>query len=331
MADMKQKLFNSLSRAKQFTGEKLGKAEKTAYDSQFESQLNQIDVVKSQTEKILKHATSWLEPNPNRRLEANFRQRLKRPSAQKMTEIEALGHSLHEASESLNNDSTYAKALSDVGTVQIELGERWHHLTAVVMERFHTPMKTFVSKDIKEILAEKRALNKARLDLDAAKARAKKAEATPDRLQAAQDDLSEKQASFDRQYETVKMLLENAERANNEHIHRLAALVDAQHGYFAAAAEATAKLSRDIRAMAGLEPPSYSSTNPVANQATAAQVTASDLSTAKVLCNFETDNGLSLVADDVVIVVEANAEEDTHIIEKAGKTAKVPSEVLELE
>ncbi len=46
-ADLKGKLMTSLNRAKQYTGEKLGRADKTEYDANFEALLNRIDQTKS--------------------------------------------------------------------------------------------------------------------------------------------------------------------------------------------------------------------------------------------------------------------------------------------
>lgn len=56
-------LFN---RAKQFTGEKLGGAEKTTYDVNLEALLKRSDSTKHLTEKIVTNTTSVLQPNPSK-------------------------------------------------------------------------------------------------------------------------------------------------------------------------------------------------------------------------------------------------------------------------
>jgi len=55
-------LFN---RAKQFTGEKLGGAEKTTYDVNLEALLRRSDATKQLTENIVSNTTSVLHPNPS--------------------------------------------------------------------------------------------------------------------------------------------------------------------------------------------------------------------------------------------------------------------------
>ncbi|EDQ83997.1 uncharacterized protein MONBRDRAFT_30686, partial [Monosiga brevicollis MX1] len=131
------------------TTEKLGRSDKTTFEADLEQLMQQIDVMKSQTEKMIKATNTWLEPNPNRRLEASLAKRFSRGSTQRATELEALGLTCLEAAEAFGAHSHYAQALAAMGRVDTELGERWHHLTAVVNERFQTPMRTFISSDIK--------------------------------------------------------------------------------------------------------------------------------------------------------------------------------------
>jgi len=56
-------LFN---RAKQFTGEKLGGAERTTYDLNLETLLKRSDATKNLTENIVSSTTSVLHPNPSK-------------------------------------------------------------------------------------------------------------------------------------------------------------------------------------------------------------------------------------------------------------------------
>jgi hypothetical protein len=56
-------LFN---RAKQFTGEKLGQAERTQLDPHLENLVRRSDSTKALTERIISHTTSILQPNPSK-------------------------------------------------------------------------------------------------------------------------------------------------------------------------------------------------------------------------------------------------------------------------
>ena len=53
-----------LSRAKQFTEERLGKAERTENDPAFETLGKKTDKVKGYTEKLVKNTEAVLVPNP---------------------------------------------------------------------------------------------------------------------------------------------------------------------------------------------------------------------------------------------------------------------------
>ena len=59
-------MFN---RAKQFTEERLGKAERTENDAAFESLSKRTDKIKGYTEKLVKNSEAVLVPNPAARLE----------------------------------------------------------------------------------------------------------------------------------------------------------------------------------------------------------------------------------------------------------------------
>lgn len=58
------------SRAKQFTEERLGKAERTENDPSFENLAKKTDKVKGYTEKLVKNTEAVLVPNPGKSLSA---------------------------------------------------------------------------------------------------------------------------------------------------------------------------------------------------------------------------------------------------------------------
>lgn len=58
-----------LSRAVQFTEEKLGQAERTELDAHLETLLTRAESTKHWTEKIMKQTEVVLQPNPNVRME----------------------------------------------------------------------------------------------------------------------------------------------------------------------------------------------------------------------------------------------------------------------
>ena len=58
-------MFN---RAKQFTEERLGKAERTENDPAFENLCQRTDKIKGYTEKLVKNSEAVLVPNPGKAL-----------------------------------------------------------------------------------------------------------------------------------------------------------------------------------------------------------------------------------------------------------------------
>jgi endophilin-B len=61
-----------LNRAKQFTEERLGKAERTENDPQFETLAKRSEMVKGYTEKMVKNTEAVLVPNPGTTLNYCF-------------------------------------------------------------------------------------------------------------------------------------------------------------------------------------------------------------------------------------------------------------------
>eukprot|EP01147_Barroeca_monosierra_P011272 gene11272-7836_t len=116
------RIASRFARAKQYTGEKLGRAEKTAYDEEFETFSNKTDSMKAQSEKILKSMSAYLEPNPNRRFEASVYARLKRTPREHVNEIEALGNSFLEAADAFGHDTNYDAHISGLFSFKLVLG-----------------------------------------------------------------------------------------------------------------------------------------------------------------------------------------------------------------
>lgn len=56
----------------QFTEEKLGQAERTEYDPQFSSLLEQCDRTRMFTEGVLRHTEALLQPHPGNALQLTF-------------------------------------------------------------------------------------------------------------------------------------------------------------------------------------------------------------------------------------------------------------------
>lgn len=314
-------MLASFSRAKQLASEKLGKAEKTEYEAAFEQLASRLDRAKDAVEKIIKQTEAYLEPNTGRRLESTFNEKFSRKSTRLPNELEILGAALQACGVDYGQDLPFGSALARCGALEAELGEKYAGFQAQVREQFTKPLKSFVDQDVKSLTAERKALNRCRLDLDAARSSAKSSGvATPQE----EEDLRVAVEAFQKQYEITRVLLERAQRATDAHVQRVIALLDAQHLFFSAAAEATANLSRDLRRTSGIEPPSYlqsigakaassiaalsspaaaATSAAAAAGAAAASASSGEEKRARVLCSYEPrdPSELALSVDDVVL------------------------------
>lgn len=239
------------SRAKQFTEEKLGGAEKTFYDANLEMLIRRADSTKGVTERIVANTTCVLQPNPNERLEDFVLTRLDRKQP-KPNNLEVLGHCLTDAGLEIGQSFQYGNVLGKVGEAEKKLGYTEKEFVQKSSDGFLQPLKSFLDGQMKTIQREKGGLERKRLDLDACKARVKKLTEGPVKLDQmhlvpkAEDDLRRAQTEFDRQSELTKLLMDELTISYNHHLQCLTDFVDAQLNYYNSCTKILTDLSKQI-------------------------------------------------------------------------------------
>ncbi|KAM9008338.1 endophilin-B1 isoform 1-T1 [Guaruba guarouba] len=258
-----------LSRAVQFTEEKLGQAEKTELDAHLENLLGKAECTKLWTEKIMKQTEVLLQPNPNARIEEFVYEKLDRKAPSRMNNPELLGQYMIDAGNEFGPGTAYGNALIKCGETQKRIGTADRELIQTSAINFLTPLRNFIEGDYKTITKERKLLQNKRLDLDAAKTRLKKAkvaEARAAQLNTSQPEennimvnvsyvlnllhvkwlkiwaeevtKSEQevritQSEFDRQAEITRLLLEGISSTHAHHLRCLNDFVEAQMTYYA--------------------------------------------------------------------------------------------------
>ncbi|XP_075691331.1 endophilin-B2 isoform X4 [Rhinoderma darwinii] len=249
------------TRAVQFTEEKLGQAEKTELDAHFENLLSRADITKNWTEKILRQTEVLLQPNPSARVEEFLYEKLDRKIPSRGTNGELLGQYMTEAANDFGSSSPYGQTLIKVGETQKRLGIAERDFIHSSSINFLTPLRNFLEGDWRTISKERRILQNRRLDLDACKARLKKAKAAEakaaalpdfqetrprnyvlsasasalwsDEVDKAEHELRVAQTEFDRQGEVTRLLLEGISSTHVNHLRCLHEFAEAQATYYA--------------------------------------------------------------------------------------------------
>ncbi|XP_021260064.1 endophilin-B1 isoform X3 [Numida meleagris] len=285
-----------LSRAVQFTEEKLGQAEKTELDAHLENLLSKAECTKQWTEKIMKQTEVLLQPNPNARIEEFFYEKLDRKAPSRMNNPELLGQYMIDAGNEFGPGTAYGNALIKCGETQKQIGTADRELIQTSAINFLTPLRNFIEGDYKTITKERKLLQNKRLDLDAAKTRLKKAkvaEARAAQLNTSQPEennimiwaeevtKSEQevritQSEFDRQAEITRLLLEGISSTHAHHLRCLNDFVEAQMTYYAQCY----KYMLDLQKQLGSFPSTFLSNN---NQSSSAPVQS--ISTPSVLAS----------------------------------------------
>ncbi|XP_069604278.1 endophilin-B2 isoform X4 [Ranitomeya imitator] len=344
------------TRAVQFTEEKLGAAEKTELDAHFENLLSRADYTKNWTEKILRQTEVLLQPNPSARVEEFLYEKLDRKIPSRVTNGELLGQYMTEAANDYGPSSPYGQTLIKVGETQKRLGIAERDFIHSSSINFLTPLRNFLEGDWRTISKERRILQNRRLDLDACKARLKKAKAAEAKA-TAEHELRVAQTEFDRQAEVTRLLLEGISSTHVNHLRCLHEFAEAQATYYAQCYQYMVDLQKQLgrfpstfvgNAEAIVSPPiSVSppaatlpllqavSPNPAEGTLNPADVKppASGTRKARVLYDYEAADSteLSLMADELITVYSLpGMDPDWLIGERGNQKGKVPVTYLEL-
>ncbi|XP_066188818.1 endophilin-B2 isoform X4 [Sylvia atricapilla] len=270
------------SRAMQFTEEKLGQAEKTELDAHFENLLARADCTKNWTEKILRQTEVLLQPNPSARVEEFLYEKLDRKVPSRVTNGELLAQYMTEAANDFGPGTPYGKTLIKVGETQRRLGAAEREFIRSASINFLTPLRNFLEGDWRTISKERRILQNRRLDLDACKARLKKAKAAEakaalwnDEVEKAEHELRLTQTEFDRQAEVTRLLLEGISSTHVNHLRCLHEFVESQTNYYAQCYQFMLDLQKQLGRFSGTFVGNADSASPAA--ATSPPVAAATL------------------------------------------------------
>ncbi|XP_028852052.1 endophilin-B2a isoform X2 [Denticeps clupeoides] len=284
------------SRAVQFTQENLGQAEKTELDAHFENLLARADCTRNWTEKIFRQTEYLLQPNPSARIEEFLYEKLDRKVPLKPTNGELLGQYMQEAAKDFGPGTPYGSTLIKVGECQRRLGGAEQELLHTSAISYLTPLRIFLEGDWRTISKERRLLENRRLDLDACKARLKKAKAAEakaacegevvpdfqdtrprnyvlsasasalwsDEVDKAEQELRVAQTEFDRQAEVTRLLLEGISSTHVNHLRCLHEFVEAQAVYYNQCHQYMQDLQKELRSSNGDVFPNAFSVSPSA-------------------------------------------------------------------
>jgi len=205
-------------RAKQFSQEKMGNAVRTEYDLEYIQLSARVEATQNNINKSSNAARNFLQPNAAARLEDMFNEKITgRGNAMdsRSTYSELLGNHMKVGGQEIGDNTQVGQSLVEVGETFVRLGMMEKEYLKDVYENFFKPFSNHLQVEWSNINTEKRRLDLARLDLDAAKSKVRGAR-TPEVMQQNEQKVRECQAAFDRQYEQTKILLTDADRKSAE-------------------------------------------------------------------------------------------------------------------
>uniref|UniRef100_G3NBM2 SH3-domain GRB2-like endophilin B1a n=1 Tax=Gasterosteus aculeatus TaxID=69293 RepID=G3NBM2_GASAC len=341
-----------LSRAVQFTEEKLGQAEKTELDAHLENLLVRAENTKQWTERIMKQTEVLLQPNPNVRLEEFVYEKLEKKAPTRLNNHDLLGQSMIESGNEFGPGTAYGNALIKCGETEKQIGGAERELIQSAAINFLTPFRNFLEGDFKTILKERKLLQVKRLDLDAAKTKLKKARMADARAAQggmtphvadpqAEQELRMSQSEFDRQAEITRLLLEGVSSTHAHHLRCLNDFVEAQTTYYAQCYQYMVDLQKQLGryhpALGRLPHQGCDSEDRLSESGGFNELRGSNGSRrARVLYDYDaaSSSELSLLADEVDIVIVVSSvpgmDSDWLMGERGTQKGKVPITYLEL-
>lgn len=243
------------NRARQYTEEQLGQAEKTQLDEEVNNLWKRFETTNDTITKLKASVEGLLQPNPNMRMEKMLLSKfdtgntLGRP--QEESQFQQLSKSMEMCSVTQKTyNEKYSNVLAAVGKAEGEIAQAEQKFINSTKDTVLRPFYSFVDNDAKTIFKEKKALETARLDLDAAKAKLKKVKTLEMRDQV-EGELQAAQSEFMRQQELLKLLLENVASAQNTQLRAIMEFVNHQTAYLVSAADSAKALQSQVQDLAG--------------------------------------------------------------------------------
>uniref|UniRef100_A0AAX7UBZ5 Endophilin-B1 n=1 Tax=Astatotilapia calliptera TaxID=8154 RepID=A0AAX7UBZ5_ASTCA len=344
-----------LTRAVQFTEEKLGQAEKTELDAQFENLISRADCTKHWTEKIYRQTEVLLQPNPSARIEEFLFEKLDWKVPSRVTNAELLGQYMQDAAKEFDLGMPYGNTLEKVGECEKRLGEAEKEFLQTSAISFLTPLRNFLEGDWRTISVslEYHIYSNTAPDFQETRPRnyvlsASASALWTEEVEKAEHELRIAQTEFDRQAEVTRLLLEGISSTHVNHLRCLHEFVEAQAAYYKQCHLHMQELQKEL----GRLPNAFAlnSTNAIATPSMVTEGSSSPVETdtlkieevqapatgtrkARVLYDYDAADSseLSLLADELITVYTVpGMDSDWLIGEKGNHKGKVPVTYLEL-
>ncbi|XP_054894917.1 endophilin-B1-like [Poeciliopsis prolifica] len=270
-----------INRAVQYTGESLGRADRTELDGGLEELLARADATKTWTDSIISQTEVLLQPSPGARLEDRLYEHLEWSAPPRPRALELLGEQMTQAGLEIGSNTPYGTALIRCGEAQKQLGEAERKFAECTNIHFLTPLRSFTEGEYRAIQNERKMLVNKRLDLDVAKTRLRKAHeadrearnlnANPldddylshvsymfsflrvkwlkiwaQEISQAEMELRICQSLFDRQSEITRRALEGIDNTHINHMRSLTDFVEGQASFFAQGNQHAQELQRQM-------------------------------------------------------------------------------------
>nr|XP_027197765.1 endophilin-A-like isoform X5 [Dermatophagoides pteronyssinus] len=221
-------LKKQFNKANQYMNEKIGGVEGTKFTDEFTQLERRTDLTYELVDELINRTKEYLQPNPASRTKLMVSSKLKgapgKPHSYPQPEG-ILADAMCKYGKEIDEESNFAKSLSEMGEALREMAEVKYALEDNVKQNFLEPLTHFQAKDLKDVLFHRKKLEGRRLDYDCKKRKRQKG------THFSEDEIRMAEEKLEESYNLASMGMHNILQNEIEQLSQICVLAEALYEY----------------------------------------------------------------------------------------------------
>ncbi|XP_075679196.1 SH3 domain containing GRB2 like, endophilin-A isoform X4 [Dermatophagoides pteronyssinus] len=221
-------LKKQFNKANQYMNEKIGGVEGTKFTDEFTQLERRTDLTYELVDELINRTKEYLQPNPASRTKLMVSSKLKgapgKPHSYPQPEG-ILADAMCKYGKEIDEESNFAKSLSEMGEALREMAEVKYALEDNVKQNFLEPLTHLQAKDLKDVLFHRKKLEGRRLDYDCKKRKRQKG------THFSEEEIRMAEEKLEESYNLASMGMHNILQNEIEQLSQICVLAEALYEY----------------------------------------------------------------------------------------------------